>query len=76
MATRGPGGRPRLLTNDQARSVRERAANGVGHGVLAREYGVSVSLVSHIVHGRRYDDAGGPVCTTDKTTGETTWIYQ
>lgn len=45
------------LTNEQVRIIRDRMKNGEGPTALAREYGVSQSLLSHIKRGaqRKHD---------------------
>lgn len=46
----------RALTEDQARDIRYRAAEGETHASLAREYGVSPFVVSSVVNRRTYRD--------------------
>jgi len=59
-------GRPRLLSDRQARAIREQAAEGVPLVKLARKYRVSPQLVTAIVRGWRYTTAGGPIRTDTK----------
>ena len=49
------------LTDDEVRVMRERRANGASQKVLARDFGVSESLVTQIVRGLRRADAPGPI---------------
>lgn len=42
------------LTHDQVLDIRQRRAAGEKCGALAKEYGVSHALVSHICNGKRY----------------------
>jgi hypothetical protein len=52
----------RQLTDDQAQTLREdRAAGALGRD-LAAKYGVSIYMVYDIVHGKTYQDVGGPTC--------------
>jgi predicted DNA-binding protein (UPF0251 family) len=52
----------RQLTDDQAQALREdRAAGALGRD-LAAKYGVSIYMVYDIVHGKTYQDVGGPTC--------------
>lgn len=51
----------RVLTDDQARDMRVAAADGVRPVDLAVQYGVSLQVVSNVLHGRRYAHAGGPI---------------
>lgn len=53
-------GRP-TFTPEQARLIRERAYAGERPTDLAAEYGVSVPLLSNLLHGHTYQTAGGPV---------------
>jgi len=69
-------GRPRLLTSEQARTIRVEYRAGTPQAELARHYGVSPQLVSHIIRGRRYPEAGGPIRQTDPETGDTQWTCQ
>ena len=63
-ARRGPVPR---LTDRQARTIRERAADGTPLVQLAEAYQVSLSHVSNIVRGRKYPHAGGPIRTGYQT---------
>jgi predicted transcriptional regulator len=51
----------RALTNDAARLLREWRAAGANQQDLAEAFGISQGLVSMIVTGRKYLDAGGPI---------------
>lgn len=51
------GGRPRLLTDEQARSVVARVGAGELRRAVAKDLGVSVDLVKSILTGHRYNDA-------------------
>jgi hypothetical protein len=51
----------RALSNDAARLLREFRAAGANQEDLAETFGISQGLVSMIVTGRKYPDAGGPV---------------
>jgi len=52
----------RQLTADQAQALREdRLAGALGRD-LATKYGVSIYMVYDIVHGKTYQDVGGPAC--------------
>src|SRR5450631_766887 len=52
----------RQLTADQAQALRkDRAAGALGRD-LATKYGVSIYMVYDIVHGKTYQDVGGPTC--------------
>jgi hypothetical protein len=53
----------RQLTADQAQALREDRAAGVLGRDLAVKYGVSLYTVYDIVHGKTYQDVGGPTCT-------------
>lgn len=50
----------RFLSNEQARAIRLRVSAGDSQQRLAVEFDVSAGVVSHIVSGRTYRDAGGP----------------
>jgi len=52
----------RQLTDDQAQALREERATGVLGRDLATKYGVSIYMVYDIVHGKTYQDVGGPTC--------------
>jgi predicted DNA-binding protein (UPF0251 family) len=52
----------RQLTDDQAQALREERATGVLGRALAAKYGVSLDMVYDIVHGKTYQDVGGPTC--------------
>lgn len=58
MAIKGRAG-GRRLTDRQVRELREQYRLGVPSSVLAREYGLAVSTVGHIVDGRSYRYVGG-----------------
>lgn len=47
----------RILTVSNARDIRTRCAKGESTSKLAKEYKVSVSLISHIKAGRKYREA-------------------
>lgn len=51
----------RALTPEDVRRLRERRAEGIAQEDLAEEFGISQSLVSSIVTGRRYAQEGGPI---------------
>jgi predicted transcriptional regulator len=51
----------RALSDSAAREIRLRRAAGANQEDLAEQFGVSQALVSMIVNGRKYRDAGGPV---------------
>lgn len=51
----------RALSSQAARLIRERRAAGANQEQLAAQFGVSQTLVSMIVTGRKYRDAGGPM---------------
>jgi len=51
----------RSLTAEQAREMRELSAQGVANKHLITRFGVSGKVVSHVVRGRSYKDAGGPI---------------
>jgi hypothetical protein len=51
----------RQLTTNQAQTLREdRAAGALGRD-LAAKYGVRIDMVYDIVHGKTYQDVGGPI---------------
>lgn len=49
------------LTESDVRIMRVRHANGATGRALAHEYGVSESLVTEILRGKRWKTAGGPI---------------
>jgi hypothetical protein len=49
------------LTEDEVVKIRERYASGAPQTVLARDFSISASMVSQIVHGFRWRSAGGPI---------------
>lgn len=51
----------RVLTDAEVRLIRERRAAGASQDDLAAQYGVSASMVSQIVNGKKRAAAGGPV---------------
>ena len=56
------GRRPTVrLTDDQVRLIRLRREAGACQEHLAEQYGVSISLISQIIYGRRRRNAGGPI---------------
>lgn len=57
----GEGSANGLLTNAQAREIRERAHNGERAHQLAAAYGVAPHTIYGILHGRTYASAGGPI---------------
>ncbi|MFB9558663.1 hypothetical protein [Streptomyces roseoviridis] len=53
---------PRGLTNEQAREIRETyALGGVTDLELAMRFGVTRNVVTHVLTGDTYTDAGGPI---------------
>lgn len=46
--------RYRKLTKEDADSIKYRLAYGASQSALAREYGVSVTMIGHIKHGRQW----------------------
>jgi hypothetical protein len=52
----------RQLTAGQAQALREDRAAGTLGRALATKYGVSIYMVYDIVHGKTYQDVGGPTC--------------
>lgn len=54
------------LTPEAVQVIRERYAHGAAQTSLADDYRISASLVSAIVRGRRWPDAGGPIITERK----------
>lgn len=54
---------PRVLTDADVRTIRERRARGAAQEDLAAQYGVSDSLVSMIVNGKKRLAAGGPIAS-------------
>ncbi len=54
------------LTAESARVIRERYAHGAAQVSLARDYLISPALVSAIIRGRRWPNAGGPITTERK----------
>lgn len=54
------------LTNERVREMRERRALGARQCDLALDYGVSIGLVSEVVNGLRWQDAGGPITGKSK----------
>lgn len=55
------------LSSEQARSIREEYARGsVTQAELAGRHGVSISVISGIVLGKSYADAGGPITRRPK----------
>lgn len=51
----------RSLTAEQAREMRELSSQGVANKTLMTRFGVGAKVVSSIVRGRAYRDAGGPI---------------
>jgi len=51
------------FTNEQVVTIRRRYASGASQLTLARDYRVTNGLISQIVRGLRYRDAGGPIST-------------
>ena len=51
-----PGKKYMKLTREQAATILLRLFIGEGGSALAREYGVSAQMVSHIKHGRQWND--------------------
>lgn len=49
------------LTAEAVRVMRERYAHGAPQAVLAADYSVSPTMVSAIIRGRRWKNAGGPI---------------
>jgi hypothetical protein len=54
------------LTESDVVTLRERYANGAPQAILSRDFRVSGSLISAIVRGRRWPNAGGPIITERK----------
>jgi hypothetical protein len=54
--------RPRQLPANQAQALREDRAAGALARDLAVKYGVSICMVYDVVHGKTYQDVGGPTC--------------
>jgi helix-turn-helix, Psq domain len=52
----------RQLTADQAQALRNDRAAGALARDLAAKYGVRIDMVYDIVHGKTYQDVGGPTC--------------
>jgi hypothetical protein len=52
----------RQLTANQAQSLREERAAGVSARALVAKYGISRYMVGDIIHGKTYQDVGGPIC--------------
>lgn len=50
-----------VLSNPQAREIREKYASGVDTISLSREFGICRPAVYHVLHGRTFKDAGGPL---------------
>lgn len=53
-------GRPRKLTTEQAVEIRARVADGEDQTTISLELNVSTSIISQLVIGKTYKDAGGP----------------
>jgi hypothetical protein len=51
----------RKLSDDDVVIIRERAHAGAAGGLLASQYGVSESVISQIIRGRKRPHAGGPI---------------
>jgi hypothetical protein len=59
---RGENSGKAVLTNEQAREIRERyAAKQGSQRELALEYGLTRGVIRNVVSGRCYHDAGGPI---------------
>lgn len=52
--------RTRQLTSSQVRRIRQLYADGTSQAALGREFGVGQTMISQIVRGLQYPDAGGP----------------
>jgi len=52
----------RQLTANQAQALREERAAGVSARALGAKYGISRYIVGDIIHGKMYQDVGGPIC--------------
>jgi hypothetical protein len=52
----------RQLTANQAQDLREDRGAGVSARALAAKYGISRYMVGDIIHGKTYQDVGGPIC--------------
>src|SRR5665647_2289411 len=52
----------RQLTANQAQALREDRAAGVSARSLGTKYGISRYVVGDIIHGKTYQDVGGPIC--------------
>lgn len=61
MHTRGRAARGGRLTPEQVKTIRDRRAAGARQKDLARDFGVSASLISQIVRGHRWANDPGPV---------------
>lgn len=55
--------RPGRFTDEQIVTIRRRYRHGASQLALARDYRVTNGLISQIVRGIRYRNAGGPIST-------------
>lgn len=56
----------RVLTDEEVRSLREEAAAGGHHGLIAERYGIARGYVSILATGRARLEAGGPLSYAHK----------
>jgi hypothetical protein len=70
--SRKHGGGRYILSADDVRSIRRRSADGELNSVMALEYEVSLSTISHVVTGRtwKYADTGAPTSINGRQRGE------
>lgn len=51
----------RLLTDEDAHTIRDLYADGITQAAIALEYNVAASTISNVVRGKTYPTAGGPL---------------
>ena len=50
--------RPRTLTDDQIRGIRQAVLDGVSQKKTAKQFGISQGAVNQIINGKTYKDVG------------------